>query len=322
MIASVHIEIAESSCNFRCKFCNNYHLLQDTPPKLSHLPLLAEKLNQLNPKDVVLQGGEITIHQEVFDFCQNLNPRMGLLAMTNGYAFDKNWQLLFLQRGNILNFSINTPNSRTYYELTSGKNFEITQKNIIDFIVQKKERKSACRVSLSMTLCKINIEEITDFFKFGQMLSVDKIRIFPDLSSEYQIRFSEEQSRATLLKQYAELQQLMKSGELTIDCSEGMRMLEKLLRERCGYDVPQYVDHPQQSSGLQKCNNPWQHLFMDDNLNTYICCHIQDQKLGNLYDNSLEEILNHNFRKKIQTLIENDDYSRCAAYCSMRPEIR
>lgn len=82
-------------CNLACEYCyNKANLNKKEEPLISEIEEIADKLEGLGVKSIVLTGGEVLIRKDIVDICQRLARRFNLTLLTNGTLLHKYYNIL------------------------------------------------------------------------------------------------------------------------------------------------------------------------------------------------------------------------------------
>ncbi len=138
----------QNTCNLRCDFCCNRHILND-PNRLSD-EVLYLKLQPLYEKAnmIWVVGGEITAlagMKEYIRFFGENHPQVNLAIITNGTNFDEEWQRLCVEFDVFVRWSINAGDEISYERSARYPNAKETYRKIIGNLLSFNRMKADAR---------------------------------------------------------------------------------------------------------------------------------------------------------------------------------
>lgn len=304
----LHLEIAKNICNQNCIYCYiNLYKQKIKNYNFKKLPQILEFCQKNEIAKLLIQGGEPTVVKKVYAFLQKIvrHTKCKIGLVTNGKLFNEQWAELFANNGYEVNFSLNSTNETKYRELTPKSDFKKTLENIIRFQIKKESLKnSTCKTAISMVVCQETVDQISDFYLIGEALQVDKIKYYPDVSSKYGLTDLKPGTKEKLWQEIDKFLSLYRNNN-KIDWLEFNKLLTFI-----AYPKKEVIFKEKISS---LCSAPWDSLFIDHNLNVYVCCH-SSYIMGNLNNQKIGEIL---ASEKIKIFQDNFPVMQ-KEYCAQR----
>jgi MoaA/NifB/PqqE/SkfB family radical SAM enzyme len=308
-IKSMHIMLG-LKCNHRCKMCFQKNYSEEIDPFI-----YKEKLLPIYPylTWVLLQGGEPTIlpqTKEIIEVILKNNHQVKFAMMTNGHRFDEYWINQFIEHGDEVNFSLNAASSKTYKTITEYGDWDRTISNLKELIRFRESEKSSLKVMASFVIIEDNVHELSEFIKFCKELGLDKIRFFFDIE---QLPRNKKLIRKELERAY-------EFEDINI---EGLKGFESYVKK----PEPLSLDsQPSDGNGiksllnqhqrlLRPCAGPFNHIAIETNGDVKLCC-MTDKRLGNLHNQSIEELWNNMEGKRFRKLFEEKYYRK--AGCNVK----
>lgn len=279
------------ACNQRCTMCfqRDFHSRIDAA-------IYKEKLLPIYPhlKEVILQGGEVTIYPEVKEYIEFLitkYPQIRFSILTNGLKFDEYWADKFINYGSSVNFSLNAITQKTYDSITRHGDWGKVTANLKRLILLKKSAHSKLKVWASFVVLNENLHELGDFIIFANNLGLNGVRYFYDPS----LLPEDKQLVAQQIAKARSLEKEFKNIEVgALDSFEAWALNK-------AYIMP------------GACPAPVNQIFVTARGDVSFCCHIAP--FGNLHFCSVGEIWNSLKAKMYRKLISRKNYSLCGNYC-------
>jgi radical SAM protein with 4Fe4S-binding SPASM domain len=165
----------QNSCNLRCDFCCNRHVLDD-PNRLSDDVLYRKLLPLYEKADRIwVIGGEITILPEMKQYLRFLGenyPAVNLAVVTNGTHFDEEWQQLCVEFDVAVRWSINAGDESAYERSArtpdARRIFRKVVGNLLEFDRMKTDAgKPYPRPSITNVLTHHSADDLASFFRFA-----------------------------------------------------------------------------------------------------------------------------------------------------------
>lgn len=333
-------------CNYRCHFC---HIWGDTgwalkePQRVIREQLDIEKLKQFIDQvaavnrnvGVILTGGEIMLYQHFEELVQHLrSKRMNVYILTNGSLIKKRIEFL-IENVVICNISIDGP--RDYHDAIRGKgSFDTICDNIEALLQEKKKRKKMFPyISINMVLSPSNYKAAKDLIPSLRERFKEYTVILHDTNNPWMkkrdiaVNFSpllyttpeRGQAYATQMKEHLNVDvspawQGFVEESIEIDTQYLKKDLQDIWAAE-GVDYSDYVDiHDYYTDihnvfGRSKCVAPWHELIIRRTGDVYPCVDLPDYKLGNIYENSYEEIWEGERASTFRNYLKTDNLMMC-----------
>ncbi|MFH1307826.1 MAG: radical SAM protein [archaeon] len=170
-------------CNLHCAFCPRETVKRKQGlMKKEDFEAIVKKVHPYMLSASLFYHGEPLLNKNLPYFVSLLN-KYGIKSAitTNALALteDMSRKLLKSKLYNI-HFSFDGINKEIYEKIRRGSNFEIVQKNILDFLRLKRELKSKVRVIIRITEMNLTRDKIPAFIKkWSSMPGVDYVQIDP-----------------------------------------------------------------------------------------------------------------------------------------------
>lgn len=287
-------------CNVRCTMCYQ----TDFSPKFNMAPeLYKERLSEAyrHVKSVKLQGGEPTIMKNCKEAAILLrkHSQVKLTVITNGVFIDDFWHETFVDQGGNVSVSINAATEAAYDKIVIHGEYQRVIKNLERLLAARKGKTPS--VGVTAVILKENFHELHKIIELCGQLGIDYVEFLADPI----LSFAGLPSRAEV-------------------AAEMNRCLEE--KNRSNVDVIGLDDFGSKFAvpfrfggvaGAQKpmCGAPFSNLVVDWDGEVRVCCNTW-VSMGNLYKESLGDILQgrpvRTFRKKMQ----KNDYVWCSPNCS------
>ncbi len=333
-------------CNYRCSFC---HIWGDTgwalkePQRVIREQLDIEVLKRFidqvaqtgNKVGAILTGGEIMLYRHFEELVSHLRSRkMNVYVNTNG-SLMKNRLPFLIENTVVVNVSIDGPEE--YHDAIRGKgSFRTICDNIEALMAEKKRRKKMFPfVSVNMVLSTSNYHSARSFIPALRERFKDYTVVLHDTKNPWQrrrdlsVNFSpllyttpeRGQAYADQMKEHLDCHvspawQGFVEESIPIDTEALKRDLQAIWAEE-GVDYSEYVDiHDYYTDidnvfGRSKCVAPWHELIIRRTGDVYPCVDLPDYKLGNIYENSLEEIWQGERAVRFRDYLLNDNLMMC-----------
>lgn len=320
--------LVSQMCNIRCSFC--YQTSFGTERLTDEI--LYEKLKPVYPRVCFLPivGGEVTIvpgMKAYIRWVKERYPHIDILIGTNGVAFDEEWVELTKKYGLLINYSLNAVREETYRRiLLRGDASAVFQKIYGNFQRLYEAHSQSNRQlinEVSMVVTEYTAADVPDFILKALELGVNPM-----------IRFNVEHSAAVT--------------EPIIQAEKAALELQYFCE---GYITVTPWHHPKRS----RCSRNWLEKKKEEFLNshpkqrakgktiTYIdympcdtecpvihhavavmydgtvvpCYNLPNYVLGNLYYQSMEELLGSGSLARIRQQITAGNYEYCFERCPM-----
>ncbi len=337
------------TCNARCNFChiwgdkgwalnnkNEQSLDQIDVKKIKSFITKALEANK-KPFWVMLTGGEPTLYDnfaELVGFLKSKN--LPIILLTNGYKLTENADFFVKYKINNISISLDGPpevhnkirNINGLYEEVIG--------GIEKVVALKKEKKSIYpMLFFNCVISEHTAETIKEFIlSLRKDLSRKGINLKPNMQNmglfnDVGMRFEPllHTSEQKVKKYINEMKTLFNKDVSStpfsfiknndnLDISSVQKFLSKVW-EKSGVDVDGLVDIDEYFHNIEntfhhkRCFAPWHSLIVRQNGDSYFCPDFKDYKLGNIYENSFNEIWNGDKAMKFRNVLRSRLLSLC-----------
>jgi Fe-coproporphyrin III synthase len=317
------ILMPHSACNCRCVMCDiwkdNKNLKQLTENDIAGL---MDTLKKFGTKQVVMSGGEALLNPNFFRFCEMLqqqNIRVTLLS--TGLTLAKHGGQLVKHVQDII-VSIDGP-EHLHDEIRNIPGAFAKMRSGIDVI---RSIDPVYRITARTVIHRLNFRHWPAIVDAAMSIGIDQISFLPaDVSSQAfnrEIPWSEQRQQEILLyeEEMPELKSVLRS--LFIQHKDAFE--EKFIAESQAklQKIYEYYGsfHGITALPYKKCNAPWVSTVIEADGTVRPC--FFHEAIGNIRNNSLEEILNGekalNFRKNLNMDV-NDACIKCVCYLNLSP---
>lgn len=302
-------------CNIRCNFCYQ----EDFSPK-NNAPdeLWMEKLLSVYPslKRVTFLGGEPTIikgAKDFSDFIVQEYPQVKLDTITNGLAFKGEWIDKFVSNGHKIIFSLNAASPDVYGKITKNSNWDKVVANIKDLVAAKQRASSGLLLEASMLVLPENIHEMGSFVEVCEKLGFDKAFFITPLF--HQIKNIDREVARRSIKEACDMKDSFTGTNIV-----GIESIAKNLFPEPDDEMIQLIERSNERGDRDPsyydavCKYPWNSLYVKHTGDVMVCCAAWFA-MGNLNDNSIEDIWNSSHALDMRKKMAAKDYSLCKRIC-------
>jgi MoaA/NifB/PqqE/SkfB family radical SAM enzyme len=266
-----------------------------------------DKLRPIYPhiRHVLLHGGEPTsgaLFRDFVDLIRSTNDIARFSLFTNGLLFDEYWSSLMLERGGFANFSLNAVSPGTYAKIHKYGDHSSVIANLERLIAARAAHPSSrLSIETSFVITDDNLGEVADFIELHQKTGIDRIRFFFDHE-----HFPHDQS--LIRAQLDRGQALRRQSSRPIVW--GLEIFEA-----CAFRTP-ISEELLESHG---CRRTFNNIYVSVHGNVSFCNFLEPRPLGNLNEQSLEEIWNTALAREQRRCQDRGDWTYCiSAYCGPR----
>lgn len=159
-------------CNLLCKHCyvsiNERHIEELSTKEMLDV---IDQIGKLVIPQIYLYGGEPLLRRDFFILLERIkNYKFWVGINTNATLITKNIAKDLIERFNIKNYVVSLDGDKREHNIQRGKNFfDLTIRGIENLLRYK------AKVTLVMTVTKINWHKIEDVIKIGRQLGVDSV---------------------------------------------------------------------------------------------------------------------------------------------------
>jgi len=254
-ISSYDLEVT-NACNTSCIFCP-----RDKIGKKGFIDANTYKkaIQRAQESGVVreIQSaglGEPLLHREIVDFVRfTTDQGLASYITTNASLLNKRLASELIDSG-LKGVFLSVSGLNNTYEEIHKLDFEVTKKNILDFIDISKGR---CKVTIAIVICEKNYNEIDKTIKFWKNNGISNFQAFTEINRGGAL----EKASFNYLKSerlYVQAVEILQSNNITTICEA-----------------------------------PFLFWFVGWDGNYYLCCHDYSKELplGNVFDKSMQEII-------------------------------
>jgi MoaA/NifB/PqqE/SkfB family radical SAM enzyme len=283
---------------------------------------LLTSLKKFGTKEVVMSGGEALLNPRFFKFCEILHRQnIKISLLSTGLALKRNAEQLLLWVDNII-VSLDG-NEETHDRI---RNIPYAFQKLKEGVQHIKNIEPEFRITGRTVIHKLNFRHWNDIIDSAKEIGLDQVSFLPaDVSSHAfnrEIVWNEPRQHEILLEE-TELPELKNIIEKIIEDYrsdfESRFIAESPVKLRKVYDyyAAFYSLNP---FPYKKCNAPWVSTVIEADGTVRPC--FFHPPIGNIRNNSLEEILNSRdsirFRKDLD-IDSNSTCVKCVCYLNLPP---
>lgn len=326
--------LVSQMCNIRCNFCYQKNFGTE---RLSD-DILYHKLKPLYPKVrfIPIVGGEVTIVPGMKAYVTWLKenyPHIDIVIGTNGVAFDDEWIRLCRKYKLMINYSLNAVHLGTYKKILNGNHpetiFEKINENFQKLLHAQDEDGNNYVNEISMVVTDYTACDVEDFIIKALEWGVNPmIRFNVENDSVISSEMLEAEEIAYKLKYFCEeyitvtpwhnphyQEENQTMDRLRKECSEEKKLfLESHKKKKAICHTVTYLDYLIEAEG---CSVIRQALAVEFDGTVAPCYNLPQYVLGNLYYNTLEEIIDSPRLYNIREQIRKNNYQFCFERCPL-----
>ncbi|MBP0021213.1 MAG: radical SAM protein [Cyanobacteria bacterium SBLK] len=323
------------SCNLRCRMCHVTYMKNQKPKHLD-----VDRIDWSFVRDREISLGSLfepTINPAFNKLIGDLNKNDARISLTtNAFNLSRNnLSNLYNSKLNLVYFSFDGASKETYEYIRQRSRYERVVANIKNFIEQ--HQNSEATFIVNFTVCKSNIEEIIPAIDLWDSLGVHTLGLIVMVSRDKYLFFTEN-SLVDDMNRYEETLEAAANHlienhyqiALSAPYFAKPEVIEKYSRHVAGpglivadksqirkqlpqtYSLHQYYGYGESPIPHQTCRSPLTTARIDYDANVYIC---QTIKIGNLYENTFDEIWNSRKREQaLSQLISNPEQCNSCDY--------
>ncbi|WP_345993119.1 radical SAM protein [Sulfurimonas sp. HSL-1716] len=304
----VYVEYSPvGSCNHRCTFCA-YDYIGYQSRRLDTQKTIAsiKAFGKLGCKAMLFAGeGEPLIHPDIDDFIITCyDNKIDSAIYTNGVLFTPKRADKILDKLTFVRVSFNAGTKENYNEIHKSDDFEKVVENLKYAVKLKKEKNIQTDIGLQIVVIPENLHTIVDLAKIGREIGVDYLAIKPFVQHNDQEGY-----------------QFSKNFSL--------QEVESILDEAEQYSTKEYKVIARKEAFRKYHDRSYDHclalpifsVVLSDG-NVYSCgpyLNNSDYCYGNIHEQSVEEIMHGDKRKKILDFAKNrlDCKGECMPNCRL-----
>lgn len=319
------ILMPHSACNCQCVMCDiwkdNKNLKQLSEKDVEGL---LSALRKFGTKEVVMSGGEALLNPRFFKFCEILQRQdIKISLLSTGLALKRNAEQLLLLVNNVI---VSLDGNEEVHNLI--RNIPNAFQKLKEGVQYIKNIEPEFRITARTVIHKLNFRRWDSIIESAREMGLDQISFLPaDVSSHAfnrEVLWTENRQHEILLEEN-ELPQLRTMLENVIEKNDGdfkSRFIAESpvkLRKIYEYYAAFYEHNP---FPYKKCNAPWVSTVIEADGTVRPC--FFHAPLGNIRNDSLEDILNSNesirFRKNLD-MDSNSTCVKCVCYLHLPPRV-
>lgn len=287
-------------CNLKCKHCT-YYLSRDKiyPDKLMHL---ADKIAASGCQLVVMSGGEPLIVPNIRDIIRRLKAADKAIKInTNGYNLMDLADFMIESKVEVIDISIDGPDSESHDTIRGKTGSFDNALEALKYIRAK--RKDKPYISVRSVIMKDNwfhVPRFVETFKpFVENISFQPIH---NIESHHQVV-----DQSVMFEEQA--------TQIEVELTKMLEQVAKIhpsLDSSYYREFPRFLFHPEtmKKKALHSCLLTWLNFLPINEHGTGLSC---SQEIGNLYNESIEDMWNGNARKDFLRSISK--YGKCDTPC-------
>ncbi|QOG12177.1 radical SAM/SPASM domain-containing protein [Arcobacter sp. FWKO B] len=307
----IYVEITPiGSCNHRCTFCSvDYIGYKSIKQNEEVLTTRIKEMAKLGVKSIMFAGeGEPTLYKplpNILDVCSEVGIDTSLT--TNAVAMNETTLENYTRNCKWIKVSINAGTKETYAKIhnTKEEDFDKVISNLKLAVKIRKEKNYTCTIGAQLLLLPENKDTVVNLARILADSGIDYLVIKPYTQSLYGTsRIYEGLTYQNMMDLEVELKQYETSEFNIIFRSNTMKKLEETKQpyDKC-YATPNFWAYIMADGSVYSCS-----AFLGN----------EDFKLGNINDNSFQNIWEGDKRRKNLNFISNDlDITMCRKNCRM-----
>lgn len=311
-IYPIYMELSPiGACNHRCTFCAVDYVGYN-PVKLD-FDIMKERLpemGRLGVKSIMYAGeGEPLLYKKISELTE-ITKQSGIDVSftTNGTILPKDFLEKALPNTSWIKFSINAGTPETYHKIHQGKqgDFEKVIQNLKTMVDYRNKHNLEVTIGAQSMLLPENIDEMTELSKVCRDIGLDYLVIKPYSQHMFSLTHKYEGVDYTKYADYEKEFSSMSTDDFQV-----------IFR---GHTMKKYIEG--NGARYKKCHatpNLWGYIMADGRV--FSCsAFLLDKRfdVGNINDNSFQEIWEGEKRRKNFDFVKNDlDISECRLNCRM-----
>jgi len=318
----VVILMPHSACNCRCVMCDiwkdNKNLKQLTEADITDL---LSSLKKLGTRQVVMSGGEALLNPNFFKLCEILKSQnIKISLLTTGLSIKQNAGELIKWVDDIV---VSLDGDEAMHDAI--RNIPNAFKKLKESVEHIKSLSPSYRITARTVIHRLNFRNWPAIIAAAKDMGIDQISFLPaDISSHAfnrQTAWAEPKQHEILLSEHElpELQEVIYSvlNQSTYFSTRYIAESDEKIWDIYNYYAAYYGLNP---FPFKKCNAPWVSTVVEADGNVRPC--FFHDSIGNIRDNSLEEILNSkavtDFRRTLDMSI-NPTCVKCVCSLYLSP---
>lgn len=289
-------------CNLKCVMCNSWERKTEHPD-ISILKSIIDKFRNTTTKRINLWGGEPYLREDIGEVFKYIKESgMQCKVTTNGTLFTEKTFVETLKYVDNITFSIDSAKSEIHDEIRGQKGcLNKTLKNLRELDrLKKKHKQKKPFIEIDCTVQKLNIEELDGVLKlaeeFDASINFDPVQLSGIGNNNNPTLLSIEHSK--IIESFNQLIELKRE----YDIENSTHILELCKQYMMGHEIH------------SRCIGPYINTLVDINGDVQFCWG-WDKVVGNVFDNSLDEIWKNEEYVSLRKKVEKDSLERCKQCC-------
>lgn len=225
--------------------------------------------------------------------------------MTNGLLFDDYWQNEFIAHGHMVNFSLNSSSKENHEKINFHSDFDKVLSNLKSLVRKRNEAKSSLMIAVSFVILSQNIHELASFIELAENLGIDRVRFFFDTAN---LPSDSKVVEDSLKKAWEKFESRHAKVEGLV-CFYRYYCWKKKISNI-------FKEKADDLESQAPCLAPWNSLYIDHTGQVQSCC-MSSIVLGNLNDNSLEELINNRPAITFRKAMSKGNFRYCQPTCAV-----
>lgn len=307
-----HLNVT-NRCNSNCTYCihaaNRKPILSQNDANTEKMKSVLQQIVDLGIESVNFSGGEPLLRPDIFELI-HFSEQIGLVSilLSNGLLLPKYWQEFGKTGNHYLILSIDTLDPELFKK-QRGVSFKAAWKGF-ESALKLRDRFPDYVINITATVTKSNLEELPNlverFSSYGVGIEFSPLH---DLGAE--LKESNVPLDIVLVqKKISELIEMRASGYLILNSDEYL------------LHFPKFFHNPSQLPESYICRCANQCLYIDATLNIKPCWSQTFPIVGNLENESLQEIWFSPYFEEQRKRVNQLDCDRCWLLCTAEPSLR
>jgi MoaA/NifB/PqqE/SkfB family radical SAM enzyme len=319
-------------CSIHCIMCTFWH---EEPWDMPHETL--EQIAALYPylEDLLWQGGEVfEIDRKVFEsmLLRGIDhPRMLQNIITNALLIDERWAEVLVRANVHMRCSIDGATKEVYERIRVLGKFDNIIRSVTNLNNEMEKRNKHCWLSLHFVVQKFNYHQIVDIVEFAKKYKFDAVALSPMEGDSYrhldvfnygnkqiwdEIETLRARARQKCLEYGIYLEDNLPAPPSPEEKPHSFEEAES--EKRFSLFPMDEADGARYTSEAYSyfCLSPWKNLILRNRGGVLPNWHCGERYIGNVHDNSVEEIWNGGPMQRVRKAVVNRQFGGvCRKFC-------
>ncbi len=291
-----------NKCNCRCTICyRNFIELKESDLSMDNFNKIKSFVK--NAADINLMGtGEAFLNKDFLKMARVCKKYSACTFLnTNGMLVKNNLEsIIYIDN---LNFSFDGGTKETFEKIRVGAKFE----KVIDNIKVVNSLKHKPVIRLDVRVSKQNFTELPEIVKIAKNLDIKEVNFMPVYP------MNESMNQILLSKEDSSQFKLIKDEVINLGNNFGIKCI-------FGFSLDEISEETKSNEKHKRphlhCTAPWRMIYIESTGKIRPCC-ILDKYMGNLNENTIEEIWNnHAYRSLRASMIELEELNDFCKKCT------